>query len=115
MLDVLEIAQILKAERVAVSKANGPDGRNARMTDDESFPLPRCGGQSEQMTHKDAVRTSVCDECDLLAWFFDVPHRQFALDPVDSSLGEEVGRSSMDSRNEITNRLSTFQPVPTIG
>lgn len=115
MLDVLEIAQVLQAEGVAVSQSDRLDGRDAGVTDDEALPLPRSRRKTEQVTHEDTVGSGVSDERDLLAWLLDVPNGQLTFDPMDAALGKEIGRPRMDARNEVSNRLATLKAMPPIG
>ena len=115
MIDVLQIAQILETEGVTITESNRPNRRDARVTDDESLPLPRCCAQTEEVTDEHAVRAGMGDEGDLLARVLDVPQGQLTLDPVDPTICEELRRTGMDSGHEVTNRLATLEAVPTIG
>ena len=112
MLDVLEVAQVLETERVAVSETNCLDGRDARMADDESLPLPRCRPQTEEMTHEHTVGSCVSDKSNLFARLLDVPHRELTFDSVDSAFCKEVRRTSMDTSNEVPNGLPSLEAVP---
>ena len=114
MIDVLEITQVLEAEGVTIAQSDRSDRRDACMADDESLPLPRSCGQSEQMTDEHAVRSRVSDEGNLLAWCLDVPERQLTFDAVDPSICKKLGRTSMDSCDEVANWLSPFESMPTI-
>ena len=114
MIDVLEITQVLEAEGVTIAKSDRSDRRDACVADDEALPLPRCCRQPEQMAHENTVRPRVCDEGDLLARFFDVPERQLAFDPVDPTICKKLGRTSMDTSDEVANWLSPVESMPTV-
>lgn len=85
------------------------------MADDEPFPLPRSGGQTQKVADEHTVGSCMGDERQSIARFFDVPDRQFVLYAKDAALIEELRRAPMDSPREITDRLSTLEPAPAFG
>ena len=79
MREVLDIAEAFQAEGVAITQLDRLNRGYRCVIDDESLPLPRCRGESEQVTNQHAVGTSVSKKCESLPRFIDMPNRQFGL------------------------------------
>ena len=115
MCDVLEIAEILEAEGVSVPESNGANRGDACMPDDESFPLPRCCGKTQEVTNEDTVRSSMRNKGNLFAGILNVPQRKLTLDAVDASVREKLSGSGMDTGDKVTYRFAALKPMPSIG
>ena len=115
MCDVLEIAEILEAEGVSVPKSNGANRGDACMPDDESLPLPRCRGKTQEVTNEDTVRSSMRNKGNLFAGILNVPQRKLTLDAVDASVREKLSGSGMDTGDKVTYRFAALKTVPSIG
>jgi len=112
---MLDIAEPCERERVPVAKRQRLKARDRCVAEHKPIPLPRCWLKAKHVADDGRVSARMSDEADPLIGVIDAPHRKFAVNGFDASLGEEQPASLADTRDEIAVGFATEirQSVPT--